>query len=209
METKQIFFFVKTKTKTRVVLAPKGHKDVYEVDHAPAKTSLTVMFTFCADGRLTPPMVIFPIHAPSKSAQEIIEPPLQIETHYEEPILDQLHQDQAVTVDPQVQHQPKYITLPHFKRTAGTSNNFIYPHCFNSVRLCIPIVMRIRFLIDHQLFVPKASRICSEHILLFNWEEVIRGNQFIHDFTAEHIKEMMNLSKRQSKITLNLENIDD
>ncbi|CAK1603224.1 unnamed protein product [Parnassius mnemosyne] len=46
--------------KTGVVFAPKGYKNVYEVNSAPAKTSLTVMFTFCGDGHLTPPMVIFP-----------------------------------------------------------------------------------------------------------------------------------------------------
>ncbi|XP_022833931.1 uncharacterized protein LOC111361769 isoform X1 [Spodoptera litura] len=46
--------------KTGIVLAPKGEKNVYEIDNALAKTSLTVMFTFCAHGDLTPPMVIFP-----------------------------------------------------------------------------------------------------------------------------------------------------
>ncbi|XP_072945089.1 uncharacterized protein, partial [Epargyreus clarus] len=46
--------------KTGIVLAPKGEKNVYEIDNALAKTSLTVMFTFSANGDLTPPMVIFP-----------------------------------------------------------------------------------------------------------------------------------------------------
>ncbi|CAB3234153.1 unnamed protein product [Arctia plantaginis] len=46
--------------KTGLVLSSKGDRNVYEVDHAQSKTSLTVMFTFCADGNLTPPMVIFP-----------------------------------------------------------------------------------------------------------------------------------------------------
>ncbi|KAH9633956.1 hypothetical protein HF086_015160 [Spodoptera exigua] len=46
--------------KTGLVLNAKGERNVYEVDHAQAKTSLTVMFTFSADGNLTPPMVIFP-----------------------------------------------------------------------------------------------------------------------------------------------------
>lgn len=46
--------------KTGIVLRSKGEKNVYEIDHAQAKTSLTVMFTFGADGQVTPPMVIFP-----------------------------------------------------------------------------------------------------------------------------------------------------
>ncbi|KAL0852380.1 hypothetical protein ABMA28_000577 [Loxostege sticticalis] len=43
------------------VLAQKGARDVYEVDMAPAKSSITVMFTFSASGTITPPMVIFPL----------------------------------------------------------------------------------------------------------------------------------------------------
>lgn len=46
--------------KTGLVLSSKGEKNVYEVNHSQAKTSLTVMFTFSAAGKLTPPMVIFP-----------------------------------------------------------------------------------------------------------------------------------------------------
>lgn len=46
--------------KTGTVLAAKGEKNVYEIDHAAAKTSLTVLFNFGADGSLTPPLVIFP-----------------------------------------------------------------------------------------------------------------------------------------------------
>lgn len=42
------------------VLAPKGSRNVYEIEKGQAKMSLTVMFTFSADGDLTPPMVIYP-----------------------------------------------------------------------------------------------------------------------------------------------------
>lgn len=45
--------------KNKKVLAPKGSKNIYEVEHHP-KANLTVMFTFCANGDTTPPMIIFP-----------------------------------------------------------------------------------------------------------------------------------------------------
>lgn len=58
--------------KTGVVLAPKGAKNVYEIDHAPARSSLTVMFTFAANGEITPPMVIFPYkRLPSEIASKV------------------------------------------------------------------------------------------------------------------------------------------
>lgn len=42
------------------VIAPKGAKNVYEVDIGAAKQNLTVMFTFSALGSITPPMIIYP-----------------------------------------------------------------------------------------------------------------------------------------------------
>lgn len=45
--------------KNKKVLAPKGTKNVYEVEHHP-KTNLTVMFSFCANDDTTLPMVIYP-----------------------------------------------------------------------------------------------------------------------------------------------------
>lgn len=60
--------------KTGVVLAQKGTKNVYEVDNAPAKTALTVMFTFGANGSITPPMVIFPNKRLSTSITSTIPP---------------------------------------------------------------------------------------------------------------------------------------
>lgn len=47
--------------KNSKVLSEKGNKNVYEIDHAQAKSCLTVMFTFSADGKTTPPMVIYPL----------------------------------------------------------------------------------------------------------------------------------------------------
>ncbi|KAJ8943143.1 hypothetical protein NQ318_022884 [Aromia moschata] len=42
------------------VIAPKGAKNVYEVDKGQAKQNLTVMLSFSASGAITPPMIIFP-----------------------------------------------------------------------------------------------------------------------------------------------------
>lgn len=46
--------------KNSKVLAPKGAKNVYEVDVGQSKQTITVMFTFAASGDLTPPMIIYP-----------------------------------------------------------------------------------------------------------------------------------------------------
>lgn len=42
------------------VIAPKGTKNVYEIELGKAKTTLTVLFTFSAAGTYTPPLIIFP-----------------------------------------------------------------------------------------------------------------------------------------------------
>ncbi|KAJ2937254.1 hypothetical protein O0L34_g19471 [Tuta absoluta] len=43
------------------VLAEKGSRDVNEIDMAPAKSSITVMFTFSTSGKVTTPMIIHPL----------------------------------------------------------------------------------------------------------------------------------------------------
>lgn len=47
--------------KNTKVIALRGTKNVYEVDHAQSKSCVTVMFTFSADGVTTPPMIIYPL----------------------------------------------------------------------------------------------------------------------------------------------------
>lgn len=42
------------------VIAPRGSKNVYDVDVGKAKQNLTVMFSFSASGVTTPPMIIYP-----------------------------------------------------------------------------------------------------------------------------------------------------
>lgn len=57
--------------KNKKVIACRGTKNVYEIDKGVAKSSLTVMFTFGANGSLTPPMIIYPYKR--KPPQEILQ----------------------------------------------------------------------------------------------------------------------------------------
>lgn len=46
--------------KNSKVLAPKGIKNVYEIEKGKAKACVTAMFSFSAAGGKVPPMLIFP-----------------------------------------------------------------------------------------------------------------------------------------------------
>lgn len=46
--------------KNKTVPTPQGARNVYEVDNAPVKSSLTVLFKFSAQGVVTPPVIIYP-----------------------------------------------------------------------------------------------------------------------------------------------------
>lgn len=60
--------------KNKKVLAPKGARNIYEVDKGLAKSSLTVMFTFSAMGLITPPMIVFPyVRVPQEVRNSIPE----------------------------------------------------------------------------------------------------------------------------------------
>lgn len=47
--------------KTKAVLAARGSRNVYEVEHASSHMNITVMFSFAADGSVVPPDVILPM----------------------------------------------------------------------------------------------------------------------------------------------------
>lgn len=57
--------------KSKNVLALKGQKNVYEVDNAVAKTNLTVMLSFSANGAIIPPMIIFPYKRIPEHREEV------------------------------------------------------------------------------------------------------------------------------------------
>nr|CAI5857655.1 unnamed protein product [Callosobruchus analis] len=46
--------------KTSTVLAPRDAKNVYGIEHASSKQNTTVLFTFSANGVVTPPLALFP-----------------------------------------------------------------------------------------------------------------------------------------------------
>lgn len=46
--------------QTKRVLAPKGSRNVYEIDTGPAKASITVLFSFSASGLTAPPLIVYP-----------------------------------------------------------------------------------------------------------------------------------------------------
>ena len=58
--------------KNKTILAPRGARNVYEIDNAPAKSNLTVLFTFSAKGDITPPFIIYPYkRVPSAIASSV------------------------------------------------------------------------------------------------------------------------------------------
>ncbi|XP_049949772.1 uncharacterized protein LOC126457500 isoform X3 [Schistocerca serialis cubense] len=60
--------------KKDIVLAPLGFKNIYEVEKGPAKATLTVMCTFSADGKMCPPMIIYPYQRiPTKVISKVPE----------------------------------------------------------------------------------------------------------------------------------------
>lgn len=46
---------------TKAVLASRGNRNVYEVEHANSHQNITVLFTFAADGSVVPPNIVVPM----------------------------------------------------------------------------------------------------------------------------------------------------
>ncbi|KAG5872084.1 hypothetical protein JTB14_006430 [Gonioctena quinquepunctata] len=53
--------------KSGKVLAPKGYKNVHEIERGSEKETITVLLVFSADGKTLTPMVVFPFVRPNKA----------------------------------------------------------------------------------------------------------------------------------------------
>ncbi|XP_055373588.1 uncharacterized protein LOC129606961 isoform X2 [Condylostylus longicornis] len=58
--------------KTGKVIAPKSYKNVYQIQTGNEKETLTVLFVCTADGKVLPPMVIFPYIRPPKEVVDSV-----------------------------------------------------------------------------------------------------------------------------------------
>ncbi|KAJ8934072.1 hypothetical protein NQ314_013608 [Rhamnusium bicolor] len=55
------------------VIAPRGAKNVYQIEQGPSKTNIPVMFTFSASGVTTPPMIVYASNDYQKILQRVFQ----------------------------------------------------------------------------------------------------------------------------------------
>ncbi|XP_063383693.1 uncharacterized protein LOC134669975 [Cydia fagiglandana] len=82
------------------------------------------------------------------------------------------------------------IDLEGYRRAPNTANRCLFPACQNDNLQRIPNFLKTRVLVVSKIYLPQSARICEEHFLNGQWEE-LDGLQ-LHTFTAEQLQDMLN-----------------
>ncbi|XP_046976180.1 uncharacterized protein LOC124542264 [Vanessa cardui] len=107
---------------------------------------------------------------------------------------------------PQNPEQPSVdvMSITGYKISANTSNSCLFPNCRADNPVRISRFIKSRMLVEYKLYIPPSARICHVHLTLNEWNELEELNN--SSFTAEHLKDMLDMLRRQSRF--NFDNIE-
>lgn len=100
------------------------------------------------------------------------------------------------------------IVLPNYRRAANSNNHCVFPHCNSTTTHGISDKLRALVLNNHNYYMPKLARVCSEHVMSNSWETLYDSENSIETFTAEQIQHVFSFVNAFNP-TLDFENVGE
>lgn len=107
-------------------------------------------------------------------------------------------------------HVRQGLTLPNYRRTSENTHRCFVPNCVNNERQRVPRYLKRSILKNQKLFITPNARVCQNHSVIYNWDEVLNEFEFDSTFDENQIESMLNLlSTGSTSVVLNFENIEN
>ncbi|CAK1603536.1 unnamed protein product [Parnassius mnemosyne] len=120
----------------------------------------------------------------------------------DEPILAGV---QSCISNEEVRHAPNGLTLPDYRRAANNNNRCVFKDCNSTTLHGISDKLRAVVLSNHNYYIPKLARVCSEHLSSNLWETLYYSANSLDTFTADQVQHVFSFIKINT--TLDFENI--
>lgn len=102
------------------------------------------------------------------------------------------------------------ITLTNYRRTSETTHRCFVPNCVNPERQRIPRYLKRAILKNQKLYITPNARVCQNHSVVYNWENILNEFEFVATFNSSQIESMLNLlSSAPNNVVLNFEDIEN
>lgn len=107
------------------------------------------------------------------------------------------------------QHQPT-IFLPDYMRAIETESRCFIEGCSRTERYRVPLATRKMLLAQYNYYVPVNNRLCDHHLIIESWNflDSLRNN-YVKEFTAKHIQDMLALKDNENSTAICFNNIDN
>lgn len=100
------------------------------------------------------------------------------------------------------------LEFEEYSRLPNTANSCVFFGCVSQSRLRVPRQLVIRFLVEYYLYIPNSARICEEHLIGNDWEDLFDAPNLIHNFNSDQISDMFNIFRNaMTRPRLNFENV--
>lgn len=94
---------------------------------------------------------------------------------------------------PDADQQEAQIFMPDHVRTPNSSRRCIYRQCRNENLRRIPASLKLYAVCNYRLYLPPSARLCEDHLLHLELEELLDAVNVIHYFNSESLTAMTNM----------------
>lgn len=98
------------------------------------------------------------------------------------------------------------VQSSRYRRVPCTSSRCLIFGCQNTTRRRLPSSLRANVLCKYNIYIPKDSRVCQEHLISFDWEQLQEAPNLCTDFSGAYLDDIIDVLKEERSSFLDFVN---